>query len=65
MKETMKNGEREGMQTCDQAIYNFYMQKKINYETTIAYVDSANDLRLRVNFESPDQEEDTERQTYF
>jgi twitching motility protein PilU len=58
LKETMKHGEQEGMQTFDQAIYNFYMQGKVNYETAIAYADSANDLRLRIKFDSPDREEE-------
>ncbi len=57
LKETMKKGEQEGMQTFDQAIYDFYMQGKISYETAIAYADSANDLRLKIKFESPEQEE--------
>ena len=57
LKEAMKQGEQEGMQTFDQAIYNFYMQKKLDFETAIAYADSANDLRLRIKFDTPDQEE--------
>jgi twitching motility protein PilU len=56
LKEAMKQGEQEGMQTFDQAIYNFYMQKKLDFETAIAYADSANDLRLRIKFDTPDQE---------
>ncbi|MEK6764624.1 MAG: hypothetical protein AABY49_00140 [Planctomycetota bacterium] len=56
LKEAMKQGEQEGMQTFDQAIYNFYIQKKLDYETAIAYADSANDLRLRIKFGTPDQE---------
>jgi len=65
LKEAMKKGEQEGMQTFDQDIYNFYMQGKINYETAIAYADSANDLRLRIKFETPDQEEDTKDKPAF
>jgi len=65
LKDAMKKGEQEGMQTFDQAIYNFYMQGKINYETAIAYADSANDLRLRIKFETPDQEEDTKDKPTF
>jgi len=65
LKEEKKKGEQEGMQTFDQAIYNFYMQGKINYETAIAYADSANDLRLRIKFETPDQEEDTKDKPTF
>jgi len=57
--------KQEGMQTFDQAIYNFYMQGKINYETAIAYADSANDLRLRIKFDTPDLEEETENKPIF
>ena len=53
------------MQTFDQAIYNFYMQGKIDYKTAIAYSDSANDLRLRIRFETPDLEEDTKDKLAF
>ena len=68
LKETMKQGVQEGMQTFDQAIYDFYMQGKINYETAIAYADSANDLRLRIKFDTPGhegQEEETENKSTF
>ena len=64
LKDTMKKGEQEGMQTFDQAIYDFYIQGKINYETAIAYADSANDLRLRIKFDTPGQEE-TENKSIF
>lgn len=59
LKEAMKQGGQEGMQTFDQAIYDYYTQGKITYETAIAYADSANDLRLRIKAEdvgSPEEE---------
>ncbi len=65
LKEAMKKGEQEGMQTFDQAIYNFYMQGKVDYKTAIAYADSANDLRLRIKFDTPGQEEGTENKPTF
>ena len=68
LKETMKQGVQEGMQTFDQAIYDFYMQGKIDYETAIAYADSANDLRLRIKFDTPGhegQEKETENKSTF
>ncbi len=65
LKEAMKKGEQEGMQTFDQAIYNFYMQGRIDYKTAIAYSDSANDLRLRIKFDTPGQEEETEEKPVF
>jgi twitching motility protein PilU len=64
LKEAMKKGEQEGMQTFDQDIYNFYMQGKINYETAIAYSDSANDLRLRIKFETHDQEDTKDKPAF-
>ncbi len=65
LKEAMKEGGQEGMQTFDQAIYNFYMQGKLNYETAIAYADSANNLRLRIKLETPDREEDKKDKPTF
>ncbi len=65
LKEAMKKGEQENMQTFDQAIYNFYMQKKISYKTALTYADSANDLRLRIKMDTPDQEEETENKPTF
>ncbi|MFQ5834768.1 MAG: PilT/PilU family type 4a pilus ATPase [bacterium] len=57
LKEAMKQGEQEGMQTFDQAIYNYYVQGKISYDTAMAYADSANDLRLRIKLEGAEEEE--------
>ena len=53
LKETMKQGVQEGMQTFDQAIYDFYMQGELDYDTAIAYADNANDLHLRIKFNTP------------
>jgi twitching motility protein PilU len=65
LKETMEHGKQEGMQTFDQAIYSFFMQGKINYETAIAYADSANDLRLKIKYETPGQAEKIENKPVF
>ena len=68
LKEAMKKGEQENMQTFDQAIYNFYTQGKISYKTALAYADSANDLRLRIKLDTPEQEgqeEETENKPIF
>ena len=68
LKETMKQGVQEGMHTFDQAIYDFYMQGELDYDTAIAYADSANDLRLRIKFDTPgqeDREEETEYKSTF
>jgi|ETNmetMinimDraft_13_1059891.scaffolds.fasta_scaffold38707_2 Tfp pilus assembly ATPase PilU len=64
LKETMKQGVQEGMQTFDQAIYDFYMQGELDYDTAIAYADSANDLRLRIKFDTPEQEDREEETEY-
>lgn len=61
LKETMKQGVQEGMQTFDQAIYNFYIQGKISYDTAIAYADSANDLRLRIKMEGVSASKEEEK----
>ncbi len=58
LKESMKEGGQEGMQTFDKSIYDLYMQGGLDYDTAIAYADSANDMRLRIKFESPESEED-------
>ena len=65
LKETMEHGKQEGMQTFDQAIYSFFMQGKINYETAIAYADSANDLRLKIKYDTPGQAEKIENKPVF
>ena len=65
LKETMEHGKQEGMQTFDQAIYDFFIQGKINYETAIAYADSANDLRLKIKYETPGQAEKIENKPVF
>ncbi len=65
LKETMQQGKQEGMQTFDQAIYGFFMQGKINYETAIAYADSANDLRLKIKYDTPGQAEEIDNKAAF
>jgi len=42
------------------------MEGKDSYETAIAYADSTNDLRLRIKFDTPGQEEEeTENKPVF
>jgi twitching motility protein PilU len=65
LKEAMKEGGQEGMQTFDQSIYELYMQEGLDYDTAIAYADSANDLRLRIKFENPELEQDTKDRPAF
>jgi len=52
LKEAMAAGNREGMQTFDQSIYNHFKAGSISYENAIAYADSANDLRLKIKMDN-------------
>ncbi len=61
IKDAMAHGAGEGMQTFDQSIFDLYMQGIIDYDTAIAYADSANDLRLRIKMEEVgDRKEEAE-----
>lgn len=51
LKEAMAEGTLEGMQTFDQAIFDLYQKKLIDFDNALAYADSANDLRLRIKIE--------------
>ncbi|BBO17520.1 PilT/PilU family type 4a pilus ATPase [Candidatus Brocadia pituitae] len=51
LKKTMAQGNREGMMTFDQSLFNLYKEGRISYENAVAYADSANDLRLRIKTE--------------
>ena len=51
LKEAIAQSTLEGMQTFDQSIFDLYMQGVIDYDKTIAYADSPNDLRLRIKME--------------
>jgi twitching motility protein PilU len=48
LKETMALSYQEGMQTFDQHIYDLFAAGKIDYENSLAYADSPNDMRLRI-----------------
>jgi twitching motility protein PilU len=65
LKEAMKEGGQEGMQTFDQSIYDLYLQGGLDYDTAIAYADSANDLRLKIKFENPELEKEQEDKPAF
>jgi twitching motility protein PilU len=51
LKDAMVEGGKEGMQTFDQHIFQFFSEGRINYENAIVYADSANDLRLRIKID--------------
>ncbi len=65
LKEAMKDGGQEGMQTFDQSLFDLYMRGGLDYDTVIAYADSANDLRLRIKFENPEFEKDIKDKPAF
>jgi len=58
IKETMAEGNMEGMQTIDQSLFDLYTQEFIDYDNAIAYADSANDLRLRIKMEEIGEKKD-------
>ena len=52
IKEAMKKGREQGMQTFDQALYDLYEADLISFEDAIRNADSANDLRLNIKLNS-------------
>jgi twitching motility protein PilU len=46
IKEQMKKGREQGMQTFDQALFDLYEQNLVSYEDALRNADSVNDLRL-------------------
>ena len=48
----------------DQSLFNLYQEHKINYENALAYVDSANDLRIRIKAEGLEESKE-EKTTSF
>jgi len=51
LKEAMQEGSAEGLQTFDKSLFDLFKNGRISYENTIAYADSANDLRLRIKID--------------
>ncbi len=52
LKEIMKAGSEDGMQTFDQALFNLYKAGKISHEDTLNSADSRNDVRLMIKLSS-------------
>lgn len=48
IKDAMRRGRDDGMQTFDQALFDLYEQGLIGYENALAAADSLNDLRLEI-----------------
>ncbi len=52
MKPLMAKSNADGMQTFDQALFDLFEERKINYEDALRNADSLNDIRLRIKLES-------------
>jgi twitching motility protein PilU len=48
IKEQMKKGREQGMQTFDQSLFELYETNLISYEDALRNADSVNDLRLNI-----------------
>lgn len=60
IKEAMEQGEQEGCQTFDKALFELYMAEEIEFDQALANADSANNLRLKIQNEEA-KSGDTER----
>lgn len=54
LKEAMKKGKEQGMQSFDMALYDLYREGKIDMEQALHHADSPNDLRLMIKLDSSD-----------
>lgn len=54
LKEAMKKGKEQGMQSFDMALYDLYRAGKIDMEQALHHADSPNDLRLMIKLDSSD-----------
>jgi twitching motility protein PilU len=52
IKEAMKKGREQGMQTFDQALFDLHEHEYISYEDALRNADSVNDLRLNIKLNS-------------
>jgi len=55
IKETMAKSKEMGMQTFDQALFELYKQRRINYADALHHADSPNDLRLMIKLQNNEQ----------
>ena len=51
IKEAMEQGEQEGCQTFDKAIFDLFMEGRIDEDQALSNADSANNLRLKIQSE--------------
>jgi len=52
IKEAMKKGKDQGMQTFDQALFELYEEGLIRYEDALRNADSVNDVKLNIKLNS-------------
>jgi twitching motility protein PilU len=52
LKEVMRTGKEQGMQTFDQALLDLYMSGKISYDDALNSADSKNEVRLAIKLAS-------------
>jgi len=52
IKERMKVGREQGMQTFDQSLFDLFEARLITYEDALRNADSVNDLRLQIKLKS-------------
>jgi twitching motility protein PilU len=52
LKEAMKKGKEQGMQSFDMALYSLYREGKIDVEQALHHADSPNDLRLMIKLDA-------------
>lgn len=52
LKEAMKKGKEQGMQSFDMALYEHYKLGKISLEQALHHADSPNDLRLMIKLDT-------------
>jgi twitching motility protein PilU len=52
IREVMKRGREQGMQTFDQALFDLHEAGLITYEDALRNADSVNDLRLHIKLNS-------------
>jgi twitching motility protein PilU len=50
IKDAMKNGSKDGMQTFDQALFRLYKEGRVDLEEALSKADSRADLEWRLNF---------------
>ena len=53
VREAMKHGAEQGMQTFDESLYQLYARGRIDYREALEHADSRTDLSLRIRLQGP------------